>query len=892
MAAEQDAWVAQACKNVKASAYYMRKAIVSALGPRRTRPPPAAARLTPPPPPPLSQDAGDEPEALRHAAALLGELRAGALGPRAYYELYVLATAELAALRAFFEARLAAGRAPAALYAAVQHAGNVLPRLYLLVAAGAAGARAGGAPAAPLLADAAAMCKGVQHPTRGLFLRAYLVQEWRPLLPDAPPGGGGGSAGGTGEGGEGSGSEEGARAEEDGVAASVEFLLGNFAEMNKLWVRMRSGNGGGGGGNGNGAAAAAAAAAGPPGAAAPGGGGLPAALADERRERERAQLADLVGKNLTALAALEGLTLELYARGVLPRVLDQIVSCRDPLAQGYLMQVVAAAFPDEFHVGTLEALLGALPALAPGVRLAAVLGVLLDRLAAHAADAPAARAALEAADAFGRAAAAVARCVAEQPEMPAADLAAAHTGLIAFAAAAYPERLEYVDGALEACRAALAPRGAAALPDARAERAVAALLAAPLERLGACGVLRLRAYGRVAGLLPPPRRREAARRLAEAALAAEPAPGGAPGEAGALLALLAPLLDDAAGGAAEREEAEEDAALVARLLRRLDAPDAAARLATLRGALPALARGGEHRARVALTALALTALAGAAAAAADGGAAAAAPWFALAADAAAALADAAPAASEAALHLHLAGARAAAAAGAAEPHAVDSFERALLLFEDALPEAAQQARALAGAAAALAAARGLAPEARAALAGRLVASCARLLKRADQCEALLACAHAFWQEDGAAECEPVEALGVDGAAEAAAAPPAGLPLPARDAAGVVDCLARALRAAEAARRQAAVAARRPEGAAAPARLLLAALEKHLYFFDRGVAGVDAAEVRAVAAAAAAEARGEAGAADAALQAHRRAVAARVARRAAAGGPWAELRLEL
>ena len=28
------------------------------------------------------------------------------------------------------------------------------------------------------------MCKGVQHPTRGLFLRAYLVQVMRGLLPD------------------------------------------------------------------------------------------------------------------------------------------------------------------------------------------------------------------------------------------------------------------------------------------------------------------------------------------------------------------------------------------------------------------------------------------------------------------------------------------------------------------------------------------------------------------------------------------------------------------------------------------------------------------------------------------------------------------------------------
>ena len=47
------------------------------------------------------------------------------------------------------------------------------------------------------------------------------------------------------------------------------------------------------------------------------------------------------------------------------------------------MQCIAAAFPDEFHVGTLEALLDILPSLQPGVRLATVMGSLLDRLARY-----------------------------------------------------------------------------------------------------------------------------------------------------------------------------------------------------------------------------------------------------------------------------------------------------------------------------------------------------------------------------------------------------------------------------------------------------------------------------------------------------------------------------
>ena len=48
---------------------------------------------------------------------------------------------------------------------------------------------------------------------------------------------------------------------------------------------------------------------------------------------------DLVGKNLTYLSQLDGLTFDAYAASVLPRLLEQVVGCRDEVAQQYLMQV-------------------------------------------------------------------------------------------------------------------------------------------------------------------------------------------------------------------------------------------------------------------------------------------------------------------------------------------------------------------------------------------------------------------------------------------------------------------------------------------------------------------------------------------------------------------------
>ena len=70
-----------------------------------------------------------------------------------------------------------------------------------------------------ILRDLVEMCRGVQHPLRGLFLRNYLLQCTRLALPDTGQD--------TEQYGDGS------------VEDSIEFIHLNFGEMNKLWVRMQ-----------------------------------------------------------------------------------------------------------------------------------------------------------------------------------------------------------------------------------------------------------------------------------------------------------------------------------------------------------------------------------------------------------------------------------------------------------------------------------------------------------------------------------------------------------------------------------------------------------------------------------------------------------------------------
>lgn len=65
--------------------------------------------------------------------------------------------------------------------------------------------------------------------------------------------------------------------------------------------------------------------------------------------------------------------------------MDQAVSCRDVIAQEYLMEVITQVFPDDFHLRTLEPFLSATAQLHPKVNVKQIIISLIDRLAAFAA---------------------------------------------------------------------------------------------------------------------------------------------------------------------------------------------------------------------------------------------------------------------------------------------------------------------------------------------------------------------------------------------------------------------------------------------------------------------------------------------------------------------------
>lgn len=69
------------------------------------------------------------------------------------------------------------------LYELVQYAGNIVPRLYLMITVGSVYMSIADAPVKEIMKDMMEMSRGVLHPIRGLFLRHYLSGQTRDHLP-------------------------------------------------------------------------------------------------------------------------------------------------------------------------------------------------------------------------------------------------------------------------------------------------------------------------------------------------------------------------------------------------------------------------------------------------------------------------------------------------------------------------------------------------------------------------------------------------------------------------------------------------------------------------------------------------------------------------------------
>lgn len=273
--------------------------------------------------------------ALKYCLNFLNELRTSQLSPKEYYELYIAVFDSLEYLSTYLKQsherkQLKKDDPPflADLYELVQYLGNIVPRLYMMIVIGTTYMSTNSESTKEIMKDMIEMCKGVQHPIRGLFLRNYLSQRSKDLLP--------------------------IETEED-FEDTVDFLMTNFIEMNKLWVRLQH--------QGH-------------------------SSERELRYRERKELKVLVGSNLVRLSqAIDDFPTEekdfgenYYKETIYPIVTEQIIQCKDHLAQSYLIDVLIQIFPDNFHFATIDDLLNnVFLKLHPALQKSELVSNLVDR---------------------------------------------------------------------------------------------------------------------------------------------------------------------------------------------------------------------------------------------------------------------------------------------------------------------------------------------------------------------------------------------------------------------------------------------------------------------------------------------------------------------------------
>ncbi|XP_048603669.1 vacuolar protein sorting-associated protein 35B isoform X4 [Brassica napus] len=662
---------------------------------------------------------------------MLSELRTSNLSPQKYYDLYMRAFDQLRQLEIFLrdESR------------------------YLLCTVGSVYIKSKQAPSKDVLKDLVEMCRGVQHPIRGLFLRSYLAQVSRDKLPEI-------------------GSDY--QGDANTVMDAVEFVLQNFTEMNKLWVRIQHQGPG---------------------------------TVREKQEKERNELRDLVGKNLHVLGQIEGVHLEMYKETVLPRILEQVVNCKDDFAQYYLMECIIQVFPDEYHLQTLETLLAACTQLMPTVDTKIVLTQLMDRLSNYAVSSPDVLHEFLQVEAFAKLNNAIGKVIDTQIEMPIVGAMTLFVSLLTFALRVHPDRLDYVDQVLGACVVKLS--SGPKLEDARAMKQVVALLSAPLEKYNdKVTALTLSNYPRVMDHLDDGTNKVMAMLIIQSIMKNNSCISTAD-KVEVLFEVIKGLIKDLDGNATEEleeEDFQEEQNSVARLINMLDNEEPEEMLKIICVVRKHLMTGGTRRLPFTIPPLIFSALRLVRQLESQGGDITGEDLPATPRNIFQILNQTIEVLSsvpcpELALRLYLQCAEAASDCDL-EPVAYEFFTQAFILYEEEIADSEAQVTAIHLIVGTLQRINVFGVENRDTLTHKATGYSARLLKKPDQCRAVYACSHLFWVDD------------LDGI---------------KDGERALLCLRRALRIANAAQQM----ANATRGSSGPVTLFVEILNKYIYVYEKG-----------------------------------------------------------
>ena len=256
--------------------------------------------------------------ALEAAGKLVRVLLTSKLTPKNYYTVYIAVANSISIISKNIQDSL---RFPndviSELYETVQYDACCMIRLYLMITVAPELCRRSIIRTVDILDDLSDMTRAAQDPIRALFLRHYLLSVFKELLPDSTP-------------------EE--------AEKSAIFLLNNFAQMNRMWVRIED------------------------------------IMASDERKSQRSEFSSLIGTNIQCIAGLKNISTEVYSTVIFPFLSKHVELCEDALAQEYILRSIITAFAECYHIATVDQLFTIFGKVEQGVKILEIVNSLLEKL--------------------------------------------------------------------------------------------------------------------------------------------------------------------------------------------------------------------------------------------------------------------------------------------------------------------------------------------------------------------------------------------------------------------------------------------------------------------------------------------------------------------------------
>ena len=254
-------------------------------------------------------------QVLKFTSEILSQLKSDLLSPQLYHQLFTLIFDHILQVQSYFRNEIKKGRNSLDLYDSVQQCVSALPRAYLMIIIGSLILENDSVDKKEILEDLLEACNTIKHPIRGLFLRYFLLKILNNYFND------------------------------------IDFLMINFKEMNKLWIKIKKIKN----------------------------------ISEKGIKVYRNDLKVLIGEQITKFAnVLNNLEIDnkdiFYKEKILIPILSIIKECKDEISQEFLLVCLIQVFNEEYNIKYIDDIINSLIEIKENIDIKIILGDIMEKL--------------------------------------------------------------------------------------------------------------------------------------------------------------------------------------------------------------------------------------------------------------------------------------------------------------------------------------------------------------------------------------------------------------------------------------------------------------------------------------------------------------------------------